>query len=115
MLHLLALGSMKHHQAVALSAFGRSSQFPQPVRVRCFGHLSVPERSGGTRRLHDHLTQTWRNPEKSVKATVQRKQCLLNYCWMNFQLFFISFSYLYSNICPAVLQVWNRSVFAVEC
>lgn len=45
--YLLTLGSMEHHQAVALTALGWRSKLPQLVGLRSLGHLGVSEGTWG--------------------------------------------------------------------
>ena len=60
--HLLALGSVEHHQAVTLAALGRGTQLPELVCLGRLGHLCVAEgpRGAGHFRPHVHV-QTWSN------------------------------------------------------
>lgn len=59
--YLLALGPVKHHQAVALAALGRRSQLPQLVRLGSLGHVGVPEGARRAGRFDQDLVGTCGN------------------------------------------------------
>lgn len=52
--HLLTLGSLEVHVAVALPTLGRRPQLPESVGVGRLGQADVPEGSGGDHHVGIH-------------------------------------------------------------